>query len=422
MPLRTNPQATLGQVARQRALDHIHNTGKVLSASIKSKKNSIVTVDFQQGGGYQLPSVTIPAYGPEYTRQPYQKGDPGIVLAADLFLGHMSALGPSQAPGLSRPANLSPLVFLPLGNKNWQSVDPDKSTHYGKTGAISRDIDGNVVRQAHWDPEQKTGYNGFAHTKPQDYQSDQIDISKYSHHSYAHDGGITHGTSADHVITAGKNSNLTAALSHNVTTPTTNISQDHNIGGNSNVSKDHTVAGKTTTGKLFAGDTTLGPTTVATLGVDGGMSTGALEVAADAAGGLVHATMGFQVTGGIVAPFGFRDVQYVLGSPGGSLTVNLLTSTPFNFIDTGIGGLASLTLNFPASANNGEILNVSITGVGVLAIAYTGGPVDANKPTAIPWFSEWDATGPAAVGMHGATFRFMWVAAANGGAGAWLLW
>jgi hypothetical protein len=140
MSQKLNPAVTLGQAARQRALDHIQNTGKFLAASIVSAKNSIVTVSFQQGGGYQLPNATIPAFGPQYTRHPYQKGDMGFVLAPDMILSAMSGLGPSTAPGLSRPGNLSTLVFMPIGNANWTPTDdPNAKVSYGPTGTVSRD-------------------------------------------------------------------------------------------------------------------------------------------------------------------------------------------------------------------------------------------------------------------------------------------
>lgn len=150
MPQRINPMAVQRIVAQAAALDHINNTGKNLPATVSNVKGSILQINFETGSGFTLPKVIIPAYGPEYTRYPYQKGDKGIVIAADSIIGNMDGLGSSSAPGASRPGNLSPLIFIPIGNSNWTAPDdPNAVINYGPTGTISRDTNKNTKHSVH---------------------------------------------------------------------------------------------------------------------------------------------------------------------------------------------------------------------------------------------------------------------------------
>lgn len=135
---------SLNQIAENRALSAIQKLGKALPCSVLSKVGSIITVQFEIQSGFTLPSVTIPMFGPEYIRYPIQRGDLGMVIPADARLGGVSGLGGGIAD-LSLPANLTALVFLPISNTAWSSVDPDAVTIYGPNGVVLRNTASNTV-------------------------------------------------------------------------------------------------------------------------------------------------------------------------------------------------------------------------------------------------------------------------------------
>ena len=143
-----------------------------------------------------------------------------------------------------------------------------------------------------------------------------------------------------------------------------------------------------------------------------GLSTGALEVAPDSQGGLVQATKGFQVSGGactlqdglavtggasidaadilgaasVAGAFSaavglnFTGSQYLQPSTGA--TVALATDVPFTFIDPAFS-LSSLTLDFPAGPNDGDVILVAFT-QNIGSLTCTGGSFGANNPTTLP--------------------------------------
>lgn len=396
MSQKTPIGASLGQQARRRALAHIQNTGKALPASVKKVKGSIITVDFDLSAGYQLPSVTIPHFGPEYTRYPTQKGDRGVVLATDSLIGHVSALGPKDAPGLSRPGNLSPLIFLPIASANWSNVDGDKINHYGKTGAVSSDQGYQSVQITHYkdQPGGKKGFAGWARGKPQNnFDSANIDPTKFDHYSVGNDDGITHGTKGDHNVNASgdnSNSNVTAKKSHNVNAESTNLkgadgSSDTtlNVQGNSNTSKDHNV----------------GQTLKAALGAFGGLGGNSGGGAGSQIPGNLN--MGGQISGGGLSISGVLQYAAQYLQPATGATIPLLLVKPFTFIDP-TGALAALTLSFPGSPQDGDVIAVSFTRA-VTTLSFSGGSFGANNPATIP--------------AAGAQFRWMFIAAP----GLWLL-
>lgn len=135
---------TLNQAIIQRALGLIQQTGKSLPASVVSRNGGIVTVKFEiantPNSPYTLPNVTVPMIGSEFVRLPIKAGTLGFVIPADAYLGGMSGLGGGTAD-LSQPANLSALVWSPIGNKNWTaSDDEDAVVIYGPDGAILRNV------------------------------------------------------------------------------------------------------------------------------------------------------------------------------------------------------------------------------------------------------------------------------------------
>ncbi|ENR0220588.1 hypothetical protein L8P93_15015 [Enterobacter kobei] len=119
--------------------------GKVLPASIVAQEGNMVTVAFElHDTPYVFPQVTIPLFGPQYIRYPMQPGDKGIVIPADTYLGGVSGQGGGIAD-LTPPANLSALVFLPVSNTEWESVDGNVVTIYGPEGVTIRDQGSNTT-------------------------------------------------------------------------------------------------------------------------------------------------------------------------------------------------------------------------------------------------------------------------------------
>jgi hypothetical protein len=130
--------------AQKKALDQIQLTGKALPCSVVSVQGAIITVKFEIQDIYTLPNVTVPLFGPIYIRYPIQKGDKGMVIPADAYLGGMSGLGGGTA-NLTRRGNLSALVFLPIANTDWATVDPQSVTIYGPNGVVLRDTDSHTT-------------------------------------------------------------------------------------------------------------------------------------------------------------------------------------------------------------------------------------------------------------------------------------
>ncbi|EKN3738826.1 TPA: hypothetical protein SK296_004575 [Yersinia enterocolitica] len=117
----------------------MESAGKVLPVTVISQSGKMVTVSFNLTNiPYTLPQVTIPIFGPQYIRYPMQPGDRGIVIPADTYLGGVSGQGGGTAD-LTPPANLSALVFLPISNTEWDSVDGQVLTLYGPEGVTIRD-------------------------------------------------------------------------------------------------------------------------------------------------------------------------------------------------------------------------------------------------------------------------------------------
>lgn len=175
--LKFNVGLSIGQMARQRALNHIQATGKSLPASIVKMKGSIATVKFETDNTFTLPQVTIPMYGPEYTRHPMQAGDKGVVIAMDALLGGMSGLGQNSPAKFMRPGNLGPLIFMPIGNSNWQSVPADKHVSYGPSGTEARPTDSSSVVQT-----DSTKGAGIAQGAPSNVDPTNIDLTQFDNY------------------------------------------------------------------------------------------------------------------------------------------------------------------------------------------------------------------------------------------------
>lgn len=92
--------------------------------TVISVDGAIVTVSFEVATEFTLPQVSCPIAESRYVRIPVQEGDQGMVMAASTRLGGVTGLGSGLAP-LASPGNLGGLVFVPLGNKNWTTIDPN---------------------------------------------------------------------------------------------------------------------------------------------------------------------------------------------------------------------------------------------------------------------------------------------------------
>jgi hypothetical protein len=161
-----NIGVTDNTTASRQGASHVHNVPKRLPVSVVSidKTNSIITLKFETDGTpYTLPNVTVPLSGPEYIRYPIKPqmmqqgdqggggsggqgqgqmmpGDFGFVTSADSNIGNMSGLGPSTPANFTLPANLSPLIFTLMGNKDWTPHDDQTALMgYAPTGTIHRD-------------------------------------------------------------------------------------------------------------------------------------------------------------------------------------------------------------------------------------------------------------------------------------------
>ena len=139
--------SSLNVFAQQKVKEAIYQLGKALPCSVVAVDGPIITVAFAVIGPYTLPQVVMPLFGPEYIRYPIQVGDLGVTFPVDVYLGGISGLGPPGAVAdmSQSQGNLSNLVFLPCGNKNWTPVDPNAVTVYGPNGVVIRDTAGKAI-------------------------------------------------------------------------------------------------------------------------------------------------------------------------------------------------------------------------------------------------------------------------------------
>lgn len=135
---------SINRFGAKKARDAISILGKSLPASVVSVTGSIVKIKFELTSPFTLPQIVVPLWGPEYIRYPTQVGDKGFVIPADAYLGGMSGLGGGIAD-LALLANLSALVFVPIGNSNWTATDdPNATVIYGPNGVVLRTQDSSV--------------------------------------------------------------------------------------------------------------------------------------------------------------------------------------------------------------------------------------------------------------------------------------
>jgi hypothetical protein len=117
------------------ALDQIEKTGRALPCIVTKVMGAIVQVSFQITGNSTIPSVVCAIATSQYTREPIQPGCKGSVVPHDAYLGGVTGLGGGVA-GLTQPANLSALVFHPVGNTDFPATDPNTYTITGGSNGV----------------------------------------------------------------------------------------------------------------------------------------------------------------------------------------------------------------------------------------------------------------------------------------------
>ena len=134
---------SMSAFAKQKAVDEIIKRGQALPGHVVAVTGSIVTVSFNVSG-VLLPQVTMPVAGSEYIRLPIQVGDKGVAFPASVYLGGVSGLGGGTAD-TTQQANLTTLVWFPIGNTSFSAVDANAVTAYGPNGVVLKDSGGNTT-------------------------------------------------------------------------------------------------------------------------------------------------------------------------------------------------------------------------------------------------------------------------------------
>jgi len=131
-------QRSLPAFTKQRILDEIHKRGYALPCHLVKVAGPLVTVAFDLED-VVLPQVTIPTFGSQYQRQPYQRGDGGFTFPLAVDISAAAGLG-TGLPSLNVPANLSSLFWFPGSSTKFTAAeDPNAHILYGPNGFILRD-------------------------------------------------------------------------------------------------------------------------------------------------------------------------------------------------------------------------------------------------------------------------------------------
>ena len=145
-------QRNLNQLATNRALEAIKGTGRALPCKVTEVAGSIVTVTFEIKGtqtpagttatfeGWTLPPLTLPKAESQWLRAPTQKGDLGMTMPADTFLGGVSGLGTGVADPTVDYGNMTTLVFVPVAAVGFgPAPDPNRAWINGPNGFDATD-------------------------------------------------------------------------------------------------------------------------------------------------------------------------------------------------------------------------------------------------------------------------------------------
>jgi len=245
---------SLANFTEQSVQEGLSGLGQVYPCTVKSvgidgAGNTVVTVNFEinpvssTGTKITLPEVTMPIAESKYVRLPVQVKDQGIAVAASVRIGGITGLGTGLAP-LAPASNLGALVFLPVSNTAWTTLDPNAVVISASNGAIIRTDDGKAIVTI---------------------SDNQIELQYGSTTLIANNSGVTitgnlvvHGS-----ITGDNGFNISGG-----TGGTVNVTGNMNITGNTN--QTGTIA---STGDITAGSVTMETHTHRVVGVQGGTST-----------------------------------------------------------------------------------------------------------------------------------------------------
>jgi len=134
---------SINSVIAQRISDALQGLGNVLPCHVVAVDGAIVTVNFdvQVNNNFTLPPVTCSTIGSRYSREPIQVNDAGVCISADVKLGGVTGLGKGAAP-ITSASNLGALIFIPVGNINWETLNADAYVISAPDGAIIQTDDG----------------------------------------------------------------------------------------------------------------------------------------------------------------------------------------------------------------------------------------------------------------------------------------
>lgn len=143
----SNPQTipfarALSQFTRGVFSDLSEITALSLPCSVVAVSNAMVTVKFEVTGPISLPQVTVPQAISRYARPPTQIGDKGRVTVSDVYLGGVTGLGGGVANFTRKESNLTSLVFEPLSNTDFPTIDGNAYFITGPNGAVIQDDSG----------------------------------------------------------------------------------------------------------------------------------------------------------------------------------------------------------------------------------------------------------------------------------------
>ena len=126
---------SLSNAIQTKIEENEQSSGQCYPCHVIEVNGAIVTINFDviAPDGVTLPPVICPIAESQYVRLPVQVGDKGIAISANTRLGGISNLGLGYAP-LINPSNLGGLVFMPIGDKKWFTVDGAYLFMYGING------------------------------------------------------------------------------------------------------------------------------------------------------------------------------------------------------------------------------------------------------------------------------------------------
>jgi|SRR5271156_1749661 len=154
---------SLNALAAKTVATAINQLGKSLPCSVVVDNGNTVTVKFEvTATPFTLPQVTVPVAMSEFVRFPTPAGTKGLCVPADVYIGNVTGLGSSTPGDLTRRANLSQLIFVPLSNKNWSGIDPAATILNDVTKASTVTIATAAITLAHGSSNISVGSTGFS--------------------------------------------------------------------------------------------------------------------------------------------------------------------------------------------------------------------------------------------------------------------